>query len=100
MHIGDCNLVHSQGGSYGENLEGSTGDLSVVDAVKLWVDEKASYDYNSNTYAAGAVCGHYTQVVWRDSVRLGCAKVQCNNGGKFIGCNYDPPGNVIGQRPC
>ena len=98
-HIGDCNLVHSQGGSYGENLAGSLGDLSVVDAVKLWVDEKANYDYNSNTCAAGAMCGHYTQVVWRDSVRLGCAKVRCNNGGTFVGCNYDPPGNVIGQWP-
>jgi pathogenesis-related protein 1 len=98
-HIGDCNLVHSQGGSYGENLAGSPGDLSGADAVKLWVDEKASYDYNSNTCAAGAECGHYTQVVWRDSVRLGCAKVRCDNGGTFIGCNYDPPGNVNGQRP-
>ncbi|KAE8681937.1 hypothetical protein F3Y22_tig00111280pilonHSYRG00063 [Hibiscus syriacus] len=24
--------------------------------------------------ASGKVCGHYTQVVWRDSVRLGCQK--------------------------
>ncbi|XP_062177188.1 pathogenesis-related protein 1-like [Alnus glutinosa] len=98
-HIGDCNLVHSQGGSYGENLAWSSGDLSGTAAVNMWVDEKASYDYNSNSCAAGAMCGHYTQVVWRNSVRLGCAKVRCNNGGTFIGCNYDPPGNYIGQKP-
>ncbi|GLT72515.1 hypothetical protein SLA2020_444420 [Shorea laevis] len=97
-HIGDCNLVHS-GGPYGENLAASTGDLSGTAAVKLWVDEKADYNYNSNSCAAGKVCGHYTQVVWRNSVRLGCAKVRCNNGGTFIGCNYDPPGNFNGQRP-
>ncbi|XP_021300220.1 pathogenesis-related protein 1-like [Herrania umbratica] len=98
QHIGDCNLVHS-GGPYGENLAMSTGDLSGTDAVRMWVDEKANYDYASNTCAQGKVCGHYTQVVWRNSVRLGCAKVRCSNGGTFIGCNYDPPGNFVGQKP-
>nr|WAU86940.1 birch protein [Betula platyphylla] len=95
--IGDCNLVHS-GGPYGENLT-SSADLSGTATVKMWVDEKADYNYNSNSCAAGKVCGHYTQVVWRNSVRLGCAKVRCNSGGTFIGCNYDPPGNYNGQRP-
>ncbi|KAM5549827.1 pathogenesis-related protein 1-like [Rosa sericea] len=97
-HIGDCNLVHS-GGPYGENLAKSTGDLSGTSAVNLWVGEKAYYDYNSNTCASGKVCGHYTQVVWRNSARVGCAKVRCNNGGTFIGCNYDPRGNIVGQKP-
>nr|AKN10312.1 pathogenesis-related protein 1 [Hevea brasiliensis] len=99
QRAGDCNLVHSSNRPYGENLAKSSGDLSGKDAVKLWVDEKAFYDYNSNSCAAGKQCGHYTQVVWRNSVRLGCAKVKCNNGGTFIGCNYDPPGNFVGQRP-
>lgn len=98
-HIGDCSLVHS-GGPYGENLAWSSGDLSGTDAVRMWVNEKANYNYGSNTCASGKVCGHYTQVVWRKSVRLGCAKVRCNNNkGTFIGCNYDPPGNYIGQKP-
>ncbi|KAK4254089.1 hypothetical protein QN277_009517 [Acacia crassicarpa] len=96
----DCQLVHSGGGGkYGENLAWSSGDMSGVDAVKMWVDEKAFYDYNSNSCAAGKQCGHYTQVVWKNSVRVGCAKVKCNNGGTFIGCNYSPPGNFNGQRP-
>jgi pathogenesis-related protein 1 len=96
--IGDCSLVHS-GGPYGENIAWSSADLSGTAAVKLWVDEKASYNYNSNSCAAGKVCGHYTQVVWRNSVRLGCAKVRCNSGGTFITCNYDPRGNYVGQKP-
>nr|QEQ26623.1 basic pathogenesis-related protein PR-1 [Mucuna sempervirens] len=96
---GDCKLVHSvRGGRYGENLAGSTGNLSVKAAVKLWVNEKSKYDYNSNL-CIGGECRHYTQVVWKNSVRIGCAKVRCNNGGTFIGCNYAPPGNYIGQRP-
>lgn len=97
---GDCQLIHSGGGGrYGENLAGSTGDLSGTDAVRLWVNEKANYDHNSNTCRNGAVCGHYTQVVWRNTKRIGCAKVRCNNGGTFIGCNYSPPGNYAGQKP-
>ena len=97
---GDCQLIHSGGGGrYGENLAGGSGDLSGSDAVKLWVNEKADYDYNTNTCAAGKQCLHYTQVVWRNSLRVGCAKVRCNNGGTFIGCNYAPPGNYVGQKP-
>ncbi|XP_037492575.1 pathogenesis-related protein 1 [Jatropha curcas] len=98
QHVSECNLVHSEG-PYGENLAWGSGDLSGEEAVKMWVDEKTYYDYNSNSCVPGEVCGHYTQVVWRESVRLGCAKVTCTNGGTFIGCNYDPPGNYIGKRP-
>ncbi|KAJ6777346.1 CYSTEINE-RICH SECRETORY PROTEIN-RELATED [Salix koriyanagi] len=90
-------LVHS-GGPYGENLAGGSGDLSGSDAVKMWVDEKPKYDYNSNT-CVGGECRHYTQVVWRKSVRLGCAKARCNNGGTIISCNYDPRGNYVNERP-
>ncbi|EOA31607.1 hypothetical protein CARUB_v10014803mg [Capsella rubella] len=93
---GDCRLVHSNG-RYGENLAKSYGDLSGVTAVNLWVNEKANYNYDTNT--CNGVCGHYTQVVWRNSVRLGCAKVMCNNGGTIISCNYDPPGNYVNQKP-
>ncbi|KAK9271525.1 hypothetical protein L1049_001885 [Liquidambar formosana] len=100
QRIGDCNLVHSNG-PYGENLaEGysSGGSFTGVDAVNLWVAEKPYYDYYSNA-CVGGQCLHYTQVVWRNSVRLGCARVQCNNGWWFVTCNYDPPGNYVGQRP-
>ncbi|KAJ1287638.1 hypothetical protein BS78_02G026000 [Paspalum vaginatum] len=98
---GDCQLVHS-GGPYGENLFwGSAGaDWSASDAVGSWVSEKQFYDHATNSCAAGKVCGHYTQVVWRDSTAIGCARVVCdNNGGVFIICSYNPPGNVVGQSP-
>ena len=64
----DCQLVHS-GGKYGENLAWSSGDMSGADAVKMWVDEKAYYNYNTNSCASGKQCGHYTQVVWKNSIR-------------------------------
>ncbi|KAK2393351.1 pathogenesis-related protein 1 precursor [Trifolium repens] len=97
----DCQLVHSSGnhGGYGENIAMSTGDFSGTGAVEMWVDEKANYDHDSNSCVDGEMCGHYTQVVWKNTVRVGCAKVRCDNGGTFITCNYDPPGNFVGQSP-
>ncbi|CAA7037760.1 unnamed protein product [Microthlaspi erraticum] len=95
---GDCRLVHSDG-RYGENLAGSTGDLSGAAAVRLWVSERSDYFYDSNTCRSGKACGHYTQVVWRNSEWVGCAKVRCNNGGTFIICSYSRPGNVRGRKP-
>ncbi|XP_021903795.1 basic form of pathogenesis-related protein 1-like [Carica papaya] len=96
--IHDCQLVHS-GGPYGENLAWGIPDLSAVDASKMWVIEKPNYDYDSNSCVAGQMCLHYTQVVWRNSRLIGCGKAKCNNGATFIVCNYDPPGNFIGETP-
>ncbi|KAI3807847.1 hypothetical protein L1987_23783 [Smallanthus sonchifolius] len=78
QRIGDCNLIHS-GGPYGENLAKGSGQFTGTSAVNLWVNEKAFYDHRTNTCASGRVCGHYTQVVWRNSVQLGCARAQCAN---------------------
>ncbi|CAM0943586.1 unnamed protein product [Alopecurus aequalis] len=97
---GDCALVHSSG-PYGENLfwGSGTGGWSPAQAVGAWVAEQPRYDYWSNR-CSGGMCGHYTQIVWRGTTRVGCAMVECYNGrGTFITCNYDPPGNYVGMRP-
>ncbi|KAD4385187.1 hypothetical protein R6Q59_010665 [Mikania micrantha] len=99
QRIGDCNLIHS-GGPYGENLAKGGGAFTGVDAVNLWVREKTFYDHASNTCTQGKECRHYTQVVWRNSVQLGCGRVQCaNDGSWFVICSYNPPGNYVGQSP-
>lgn len=72
----DCKLVHS-GGPYGENLAKGSGRFTGTAAVNLWVAEKSYYDYYTNTCAYGHECRHYTQVVWRDSVQLGCSTWVC-----------------------
>ncbi|KAK1359144.1 Basic form of pathogenesis-related protein 1 [Heracleum sosnowskyi] len=95
----NCSLIHSSG-PYGKNLAKGTGSFSGTAAVNMWVAEKSDYTYATNTCAANKVCGHYTQVVWKNSIRLGCARVLCANGlWWFITCSYDPPGNYIGQKP-
>ncbi|AES90510.1 hypothetical protein MtrunA17_Chr4g0049191 [Medicago truncatula] len=93
-----CEMVHSQG-PYGENLaEGSDPQMNAADAVKLWVDEKAFYDYGTNACVKDE-CRHYTQVVWSNTKQLGCARESCKNGWTFFICSYYPPGNYVGDKP-
>lgn len=96
----DCALIHSNG-PYGENIFwGSGTGWTPAQAATAWVMERKWYNYWSNSCAWGQKCGHYTQIVWRDTRRVGCARVICYGGrGVFMTCNYDPPGNYIGERP-
>ncbi|KAI3446662.1 hypothetical protein Pfo_003327 [Paulownia fortunei] len=96
----DCALQHSNG-PYGENIFWGSGDgWTPAQAAAAWVAERRGYNYWSNSCAYGEECGHYTQIVWRDTRRIGCARVVCYDGrGVFMTCNYDPPGNYIGERP-
>jgi uncharacterized protein YkwD len=94
-----CQFEHSHN-QYGENLYANGGNATPADVVKDWVSEKADYDYATNSCSSGAQCGHYTQVVWAKSIRLGCGVANCSGTWKQIWvCNYDPAGNYEGQKP-
>jgi len=91
----DCNnvqLIHS-GGPYGENLAaGYVGGFEPVDA---WYDEIKDYDYSNPGYSGAT--GHFTQLIWKASVELGCAVVMCNNEWRqYTICEYNPRGNLVG----
>ncbi|MCK5813992.1 MAG: pathogenesis-related family 1 protein [Cocleimonas sp.] len=73
--------------------------IRIGDVVKAWANEVADYDYQSNSCRAGEQCGHYTQIVWRESQAVGCAKVVCGDQSQLWVCNYNPPGNYIGEKP-
>ncbi|KAK4374516.1 hypothetical protein RND71_005193 [Anisodus tanguticus] len=95
----DCRLMHSfPEGDFklGENIYWGSGNTwTPTDAVNAWADEKKYYDYASNSCVEGQLCGHYTQIVWKTTRRVGCARVICDSGDVFMTCNYDPPGNYI-----
>ncbi len=83
----------------GENIYASGGTAIAADAVGLWMSEAGNYNYTANT--CNGTCGHYTQIVWRDSVKLGCAVGNCPSipYPNSIVCDYGPGGNIGNQRP-
>jgi pathogenesis-related protein 1 len=84
---------------HGENLfMGTAGYYGVGDAAAMWEREKSVYDGGTINESNVHACGHYTQIVWRTTKRIGCAKVECA-GNVIVVCNYDPPGNVLGRTP-
>ena len=106
----NCTYQHNAGrGTRGENIAANApaGGWSLQGVVAAWAGEAKDYDYASNTCASGKVCGHYTQLVWRDTLRVGCAHSVCTTNSPFPGqtnwdfwvCDYEPPGNFIGQKP-
>lgn len=93
-----CGMQHSNQ-NYGENLASSTNaPLSPQEVVGMWAEERVSYDRNSNSCRAGDVCGHYTQLVWRETRELGCGMAACGSTQVWV-CNYSPAGNYTGQAP-
>lgn len=94
-----CRMQHRQPNAYGENLfQGTAGRYSAIDAAKGWESEKKDYRGEPLTPKNFAPVGHYTQMVWRDTKRVGCGEALCN-GTLIVACNYDPPGNVLGRTP-
>ncbi|XP_076936877.1 pathogenesis-related protein 1A-like [Bidens hawaiensis] len=86
---------------YGENI--AIGfEISGLEAISAWLDEKGYYNYSSNSCLPSMMCEHYTQVVWKTSIHIGCARVKCMqslNDAYYVVCNYHPPGNYNGEKP-
>lgn len=98
-----CNFANLIASKYGGNQLWAGGAGTAVPpraAVGAWLKEKIYYDHASNTCAEGRRCGVYTQVVWRNSSELGCAQASCpKEAASLTICFYNPPGNVVGERP-
>jgi hypothetical protein len=116
---GSCDaIVHRSDGVYGENIamrnsSRLTVEYSAEEAVLAWAEEEMCWGFGSirgsetcDTSCTDALfssgCGHYTQLVWRNTRSLGCGYASCQTGRSTMEiwvCNYDPPGNYIGQEP-
>ncbi|XP_024149654.1 peptidase inhibitor 16 isoform X1 [Oryzias melastigma] len=90
----------------GENLFAGTGHLDLREAVEKWFLERLYYTYGNNSCDDDMMCGHYTQMVWADTHRIGCAVHLCNTVEQLewtdvhlLVCNYFPAGNYEDQRP-
>jgi len=92
-------LSHRPNNKYGENCYwSSTSYVSPDAAILCFNEEKEMYNYGPVSYQNFRVTGHYTQVVWYRTTKVGCAAVS-GNSGTYVVCNYNPPGNLIGDYP-
>ena len=96
-----CPSGHS-GSGYGENLAWASYDMSPSGVVKMWYDEESLYDYTNPGVTSGA--GHFTQIIWKGTTKIGCASVTgCGSSHSLREntwvCQYDPPGNYLRQFP-
>lgn len=88
--------------SEGENLwQGTKGAYAPEAMVGLWIAEKANYRAGpipavSRTGRFEDV-GHFTQIAWRGSDRVGCA-LAAGVRDEMLVCRYRTAGNVEGER--
>jgi hypothetical protein len=85
----------------GENLwMGTHGVFSYEAMVGRWASEQR--DFVPGVFPAVSRSGnwenvgHYTQMVWPSTTRVGCA-VASNARNDFLVCRYSPAGNVDGR---
>lgn len=98
----------------GQNLyikwldKGGRNPPPVTDPVDKWYDEVKDFHYDINSCNRGAVCGHYTQVVWAKTTKVGCGIKFCPTATSrtrsfenawLVTCNYSPAGNMQSQSP-
>jgi hypothetical protein len=104
-HTDRCVFEHSDDrAGAGENIAAGYG--SIERAVDGWVSEHTGYTYPDG-FSSGT--GHYTQVMWSSSVKIGCGETYCSPikksdgstlwSGDLISCQYQPPGNYSGRLP-
>jgi pathogenesis-related protein 1 len=84
----------------GENLSSySDTSLRAVHGAKMWYDEIKDYDPIKNESKNGNAVGHYTQMVWRNTTKVGFGIAMAADGNIILCANYDPAGNFTGQHP-
>ncbi|XP_063178976.1 glioma pathogenesis-related protein 1 isoform X2 [Chroicocephalus ridibundus] len=98
-YLKDPGQAHPKFTPVGENLwTGTVSIFTVQGAIATWYNEVSDYNYATNN--CRKTCGHYTQIVWATSYKVGCAVHFCptvayshvTNAAHFI-CNYGPAGN-------
>ncbi|KAJ3068576.1 hypothetical protein HK102_007144 [Quaeritorhiza haematococci] len=91
---------------YGENLfkmskGNANGPTAGRRAIQAWVDEREAYEAAGEPPLCEGVdlakVGHWTQLMWRSSERLGCG-VAFSDDSAIVVCHYDNAGNLCGEK--
>ena len=102
-----CQWEHAKNTGAGENLAAAAGTLRTpTQTADSWYSEIKLYDFN----APGSVdaAGHFSQLVWKGSTKLGCAQAtNCPatnisadwatfGTAQLVVCRYAAQGNITG----
>ncbi|PAA81926.1 hypothetical protein BOX15_Mlig007915g2 [Macrostomum lignano] len=69
-------------------------DFPGGDFTDYWYSEIADYDFNAENQVN---CGHFTQVVWKASEKVGFGRAVSSSGRVYVVGRYSPGGNYIDQ---
>ena len=99
-NLASSTIAHGNADGEGQNVYMSSFSGAApedVDAVKTavdaWYAEISDYKSIGGGAKALGAAGHFTQVVWKESVRVGLG-IAKSNGQIHIVANYHPPGNM------
>ncbi|XP_078598515.1 uncharacterized protein LOC144874353 isoform X2 [Branchiostoma floridae x Branchiostoma japonicum] len=73
---------------HGENLMYYFPKVDCRISVESWYKEKDLYKPRQPLALNIESAGHFTQMVWKDTTSVGCAKTE-----KYLACIYEPAGN-------
>ncbi|KAF3692317.1 Cysteine-rich venom protein pseudecin [Channa argus] len=97
--VDQCALAHGlpstrmlDGYELGENLFYSSAPYPWSEVINAWHSEWIYFTYPNET-ADGRTSGHYTQIVWNSSYKIGCGVALCFNNVYYYGCHYYRAGN-------
>jgi uncharacterized protein YkwD len=86
-YVAGCPKGHSGASGVGENLAWGYDSLSA--AVEAWYNEVQAYDFSKGGFSGST--GHFTQLVWKDTSKVGCAVNRACEMATYI-CQYAAPG--------
>lgn len=71
------------------------------DASLAWYNEINDYKYSAygSKLNESVMIGHYTQMVWKSTTKVGIALARSSEGKEYIVARYSPPGNYLGKYP-
>ncbi|KAL0266620.1 UNVERIFIED_CONTAM: hypothetical protein PYX00_009113 [Menopon gallinae] len=90
---------HRKNGAAGENLfmfysSDSSVIVSAGQACDSWYSEIKKFQFGKEPRNMDA--GHFTQMIWKETKKVGMGRARGPTGKQIIVANYDPPGNLLG----
>ena len=101
MHSEEEDRDKIYGGWAGENIftywtSGSNLKITGADAVDRWYDEIKDYDFRTCDTKNGRPVGHFTQLIWKGTNKVGLGVARNKDNNVYVVANYYLSGNIEG----